>query len=188
MWLEECCNLAVLVQLAYTLGALVYLLRVVGIIREQDVAAVLDFEIKATVNAMVCLHAILQFFSCASVELCHSHSSHSVLDIDRNRLAEFHIFHVLDRRYEVELYLAIVDYDVFGMEITLIEAVFVHLYTWLHVLLHLQILVYDECATWLYECGIVAETLKICFLCSVYVEMVGVGCCDYAHPRAQPME
>ena len=55
MRLEDCRNLTVLVQLAYALGALVYLLWMVGIVGEKYVAVVLDFEVETSVYSVVCL-------------------------------------------------------------------------------------------------------------------------------------
>ena len=61
------------------------------------------------------------------------------------------------------------------MKVALVEAILIHLYSRLNVLLHLQILMDDECTARLDECGIVAEALKICFFGAVDVKMVGVG-------------
>ena len=74
------------------------------------------------------------------------------------------------------------------MEIALVEAVFVYLYAWANVGLHFQSGMYDKCSTFLYEFRIVTETFKVGLLGTIYIEMVGVGSCDDAHPWSEPME
>ena len=58
----------------------------------------------------------------------------------------------------------------------------------LYVLFHFQILMDDECTSWLDKFCIMTETFQICFFCSIDVQMVWVCCSNYAHPRTQPME
>ena len=167
---------------------MVYLLGVVCIVGQQDVLVVLYLEVESAVNAFVCLHAVAQFLGVASVELCHSHGSHTVLDVDGYGLSKLYVLDVLDRRYKVECNLAVVDVDVFGMEVALVEAVFVYLNTLLALGLHLQVLVYDECSARLYQRCVVVEAFEISLFCAVDVEVVGVGGSNHRHPWTQPME
>ena len=74
------------------------------------------------------------------------------------------------------------------MEIALVEAVLIDLYIRAYVCLHLQAGVYDKSSTFLYEFRVVTETVKVSLLGTVYVEMVGVGSCNDAHPWSEPME
>ena len=188
MRLEDGRDDAVAVQFSDALGTLVDLVGMVGIVRQQHVAVVLDLEIEPSVHAAVALHALAQFLSRATVELCHRHSSHAVLDIDGNGLSQFYMRHALDGRDEVERYLAVVYPDVLGMEIALVQTVFVDRHTRLYLLLHLQVGMQDECATRLDERGVVPETLQVGFFSTVDVQVVGVGGCDDAHPRSEPVE
>ena len=160
----------------------------VCVVGEQHMSAIVYLKVEATVYAMVCLHAILKFFCVASSELCHCHSCDTVVDVDWHGLTELHSLHVLYWRDEVEGDCSVIDDDILSMEVALMAAIVVHLHTFLHRLFHLQVAMYDECATWLNECCIVAEALKVCFFCAVDVEVVRVGCCDDTHPRAKPME
>ena len=74
------------------------------------------------------------------------------------------------------------------MEVSLIAAIGISLYAFLHVGFHLQILVDDEGATGLDQLGVVTETLKICLFGTIDVEVVGIGGGDDTHPWAQPVE
>ena len=180
--------MTVAIEFAYALGALINLLRVVGIVREEHVLVVLYLEVEASLHSAVCLHAVLQFFGVTSGELCHCHGSHGVFDVDGNGLPELNALDCLDGRNEVECYLSVLDDDVLGMEVALVATVVVNLYAFLHVLLHLQVAVDDECAARLDECGVVAEALEVGFLGAVDVEMVRVCGSDDGHPWTQPME
>ena len=185
MRLEDCGDMTVAIEFAYALGALINLLRVVGIVREEHVLVVLYLEVEASLHSAVCLHAVLQFFGVTSGELCHCHGSHGVFDIDGYGLSELNALDCLNGRNEVECYLSVLDDDVLGMEVALVAAVVVNLYAFLHVLLHLQVAVDDKCAARLNECGVVAEALEVSL---VDVEVVRVCGCDDGHPRTQPME
>ena len=89
--LEYGCDMAALVEFAYALCALVYLLGVVCVVGEQDVSAVVYLEVEASVYAAVCLHAVLEFFGCASGELCHCHCCDAVVDVDGHGLSELYV-------------------------------------------------------------------------------------------------
>ena len=89
---------------------------------------------------------------------------------------------------EIESDFAIVYLDVFCMEITLVQTVFINFVPWLHIGFHLQILVDDERTAFLDESGVVTETIQISLFGSINVQMVWVCGCDDTHPRLEPME
>ena len=154
----------------------------VGIVAEEYQAVGLDFEVEATVYASVGLHAVAQLFGSAAIELCHRHSGNAVLNVDGNGLAQHHVGHVLDGRYEVEADATVLNAYVLCVEVALIAAIVIAAHTRLQGLLHLQVAVNNEGTAWLDKLAIVAETLKIGFLRSVDVEMVWVGRGNHAHP------
>ena len=160
----------------------------VGIVAEEGDVLVFQFEVEATVNTAIGLHAIEQFLAVAAVQLCHGHGGNAVFDVDGDGLSQLHVLNALDGRDEVEGDFTVVDDDVLGMEVALVEAVFIDLHPLLHVGLHLKSLVDDEGTARLDECGVVAETFQIGLFRTVDVEMVGVGAGDDRHPGAQPVE
>ena len=182
MWLEDSGNLAVFVQLTDALRTLVNLFWVMSVVGKEYELVVLDLEVEAAVHASVCLHSVAQLIGCTAIQLGHCHCCHTVGDVDRHWLAEFHACYVLDRRDEVECDSAILYLDVLSMEVAFVLAVFVYLDTVLHVLLHLQVFVDDEGTARLNQFCVVAEAFQICFLGAVDVEVVWVGRCDDAHP------
>ena len=95
MWLEHCRNLAVAIQFANALRTLVYLLRMMGIVAEEHQFVALYLEVETTVNSSVGLHSIFQFLGSTTIQLCHSHSCNTIVDIDGHWLTEFHILHIL---------------------------------------------------------------------------------------------
>ena len=103
-------------------------------------------------------------------------------------LSELYVLYVLDGRNEVEGDCSVVDAYVLGVEVALGATVLVYLHSGLHVGVHLESAVYDECAAGLYECGVMAEAFEVGFFSAVDVEVVGVGGGDDAHPWAEPME
>ena len=103
-------------------------------------------------------------------------------------MTEHDIPYTFHGRDEVEGDFTILYLNVLGMEVAFVETVFVDAYPFLHMLLHFEIFVEDECTAGLDEFGVVAETLKIGLLGTIDVEVVGVGGGNDAHPRAQPME
>ena len=96
MRLEYGRYLAVIIELTYAPCTLEYFFRVVGLVGNQHMALVLDLEVESAFHPVIGLHAIAQFLSVATVELCHSHSGDSVLNIDRNRMSELYVLDVLD--------------------------------------------------------------------------------------------
>ena len=58
-----------------------------SIVGKQYQLVGLNLEVEATNHSLVSLHALSQLFCCATIELCHGHSSHSILYIDRNGLS-----------------------------------------------------------------------------------------------------
>ena len=97
MRLENSRDLLVLIEFTDALGTLVYFLRMMGVVAEEGDTVVLQFEIETTVHTTVGLHTVTQFLGIASIQLCHSHSCHTVLDIDGHGLAEFHVQDILNR-------------------------------------------------------------------------------------------
>ena len=188
MRLEDCCDVAVLIQFANALCALEYLLGVVSIVAEEHYLVGLQLKVEAAVNALICAHSVFQLLYRASVELCHRHSCHAVLDVYGHRLAKSYVLYAFYRRHEVECYLAVVDADVLCMEVAFAEAVLIYAHPFWHLWFHLQAAVDNQSTAVLDESGVVLETLKIGLLGSVDVQMVGVGACYYRHPRAQPVE
>ena len=95
MRLEDGSELAALIELAQTLGTLQDLLGVMGIVGKQHVTVIVDLEVEAALNTVVCAHAVAQFLSRAAIELGKRHGSHAILYINRYGLAELHIRDVL---------------------------------------------------------------------------------------------
>ena len=188
MGLENGCNLAVLIEFANALCTLENLLRMVSIIAQEHMAAVIQLKVETAVNTSIGLHAILQLLGRTTIQLGHGHGGNAIVYINRYRLAELNASHILNGRDEVELYLTIVDGDVLGMEVALLTTVFVDADTLLHVGFHFQPTMDNQRATRLNETGIVAEALQISLFRAIDVEVVGVGRGDDAHPRAQPVE
>ena len=188
MRLEYSRDAAVAIEFAYALGTLVDFFWMMGIVGEQHMAVVLNLEVESAVYTPIGLHAILQFLGSAAIKLSHSHGSDAVVDVDRHWLSEFYILHTLNRRHKVESDVAVVDADVLSMEVAFVAAILINLNPFLAILFHLQSAMNDKRTAWLNECSVMAEALKICFLCAIDVEMVGIGGCDDAHPRTQPME
>ena len=116
------------------------------------------------------------------------HGGDAVLDVDGHGLSELDVLDALDGRDEVERDLAVVDADVLGVEVALVEGIVVAVDAGLQVLLHLESAVDDERAAGLDELGVVAERLEIGLLGAVDVEVVRVGGGDDGHPRGQPVE
>ena len=67
-------------------------------------SAIVYLKVEATVYAMVCLHAILKFFSVASSELCHRHSCDTVVDVDWHGLAELYSGRHITAIFQPHLY------------------------------------------------------------------------------------
>ena len=140
-----------------------------GIVAKEYHLAVFDLEIKATVNASVCLHAILQLLSSTTVKLSHCHCSNTVFYVDGNRLTKLYAFYTLDGRDEVKCDFAILYYDILCMEIAFVETVVITAYARLYILFHLKIAMDDKGTTWLDEFGVMTEALKISLFCSIDV-------------------
>ena len=94
--LEDDRDLSVRIDLLETLGALQDLFRVVRIVGEKHVVGVLHLEVEASIHTVIGLHSIAQFLRSATVELCHGHGSHAVLDVDGDGLAEVHVLDIAD--------------------------------------------------------------------------------------------
>ena len=74
------------------------------------------------------------------------------------------------------------------MEIAFIESIFVHFYAGFNLGFKCQSLFDNECASLLYQGGVVLEAFHIGLFGAVDVEVVGVGRGDNAHPGVQPVE
>ena len=157
MWLEDSCDMTALIDLSHALCTLVYLLRMVCIIREEDVLCIANAEIEATVNALVYHHTIANLIGSASIQLCHCHRCDAIVDVDRHWLSEVYACDILYRRDKVEGNLSVLYLYILCMEVSVLDGVGICAYTFLHIRLHLQSFVDDESAPWLDESGVMAE-------------------------------
>ena len=121
------------------------------IIAQQHGCVVLYLEVETPLHSLEGCHTAAQLLCRASAELCHSHGSNAVFDIDGHGLSQADIVDTLYRRHEVEAYLAIVYHDILGMEVALIQCIVVSSHSGLQALLHLQSTMNDECPAGLYE-------------------------------------
>ena len=161
-----------------------YFVGMVCIVAKEHQVGRFNLKVETAVNAMIGFYAVTQLFGIASVKLCHSHSSHGVLDVDGHGMSQGYIPNVFDRRNEVERNVAVVYLHVLCVEIACIKCVFVHLHSRFHIGFKLHSFFNNECAALANEGCVMAKTLHIGRFGAVDVEVVGVGRGDYAHPRA----
>ena len=180
--------MSVLIQLTDTLGTLIDLFRVMGIVAEEDQFVGLDLEVEAPVYASKGLHAVFQFLLGTAIELGHRHSGNTILDIDGDGLSEFDVADVLNGRDEVKVDLSVADADILCMEIALVEAVVIASDTVLQILLHLKAAMDNQGTARLDEFCIMTETLQVSLFSAIDVEVVRVRRGDDAHPRVEPVE
>ena len=115
-----------------------------GIVGEQHVLVIAYAEVKATIHATVCLHAITKLISRTTIKLCHCHCCYAVLDVDRHRLTKFNTLDILYWRNKVEGNLTILNADVLCVEITFVLRVGICPYTIMNIRLNLKTCMDDE--------------------------------------------
>ena len=85
--LEDGRDVLVFIEFTDASGTLVNLLRMVGVVAEEDHPVRFDLEIKTTVNTSIGFHTVFQFTCCTTIELCHGHGSNTIFYIDGNGLS-----------------------------------------------------------------------------------------------------
>ena len=130
---------------------------------------ILYLEVEAAINTTISLHTFTQFFCSAAIELCHSHCSDTIFNIDWDGLTEFYILHYFYRRNKVKGYSSILYLDILSMEVTFLTTIIIYFDPFLYMLLHLKIFMNNECTTWLYEFCVMAETFKVSLFRAIYV-------------------
>ena len=118
-----------------------------GIIAEENDTVGLDLKVETTVNTAIGLHAVFQLLRRTTVELCHRHSSDTILNVNRNWLPQLHILDALNGRDKIEGNLSVLDAYVLCVEIALCETVVITAYTFLEIFFHLEITMDNQCPT-----------------------------------------
>ena len=172
--LEDACQPPPVEHLTQGEDALADFFRMMGVVAQQDVAAVFDFEVEAPVYAAVCLHAAAYLVGVGTGDLCECHGGDAVVDVDAHGDAQLNAVDAAERRDEVERDAPVTDVQVFGVEVALVAAVVVTADAGLRLGVQFETPVADQDAVGTDERRIVAEALQISLLGAVDVEVVGV--------------
>ena len=85
MWLEDSCDLLVLIEFAHGQHALFDFRGMMCIVAQEDYPVVLYLEVEPAVYSAEAGHAFFDFFIGHSVQVCQCHGSYSVLNVDTYR-------------------------------------------------------------------------------------------------------
>ena len=123
-----------------------------------------------------------------SVQVGERHGGYAVFYIDADGYAKPDVVDTGVRSNEVYEDFTIADADILCMEVSFVAGVGIYLYSRLHVRLQGKAFTENQCASRLDKGGVVTETFKIGFACTVYIQMVGVCGGDDAHIRREPVK
>ena len=160
----------------------------VGVVAQQYHLVGLDLEVKATAYACKGLHRLANFFCICSCELCKCHCCDSVIDIDADGHAQFHVGHIAEGRDQVEDDASAADSQIFGVEIAAGSAICVAGHAFLQFQVDLDAFLDDQCATGLHQTGVVTETFQIGRFGAIDVQVVGVSRSNCGGKGAQVVE
>ena len=128
-------------------------------------------------------HTLFNFLICDTIQVSKCHGSYSIFDVDTYGYPQLDIVDTYLRSDKVNEDLTVSDTDIFSMEITFVARISIYFHSLLYLRLQRNTFANNQCTTWLNKRGVVFKTFKVCFCCSVDIQMIGIRRCDDGHKR-----